>query len=268
MQRHSIRLFVLALALGMSVWPAGVMAGLNPVKGWVRGGAVNETRTAEPVAAPAKSADRFFKVLEPTISEPGSVQAYAIRVPGRRLTINSVTETTMRTLSPIQGLGEVRPLKPGEKPVPAREEILQALLKQKVVVEKFEGGSLLQMPVGGLINSFYGFRKLSPRSRTRMHSGIDIAARRGTPIRPAADGVVVSAGWRNGYGITITVDHGGGLQTVYAHCSQSLAVPGQRVTRRNIIGFVGNTGVTTGPHLHFEVISGGRTVNPMRFLTR
>ncbi len=104
-----------------------------------------------------------------------------------------------------------------------------------------------------------------------MHYGIDMAAPTGTPIRTVGAGVVTQAGWQYaGYGITVTVDHGGGWWTLYAHASKVLVRPGQQVAAGQVVAAVGSTGFSTGPHLHFSVLRGsfGRWTNPRPWLTQ
>ena len=96
-----------------------------------------------------------------------------------------------------------------------------------------------------------------------MHSGVDLAAPQGTPVQATADGVVTSAGWRGGYGILISLGHGSGVQTRYAHLSAIAVQPGTRVRAGQVIGYVGSTGNSTGPHLHYEVRVNGRAINPL-----
>jgi murein DD-endopeptidase MepM/ murein hydrolase activator NlpD len=96
----------------------------------------------------------------------------------------------------------------------------------------------------------------------RLHTGVDFAAPHGTPIRAAADGIVISASYLRGYGNTVILQHGGNMQTVYAHCSGFSVGAGQTVKRGQVIASVGSTGYSTGPHLHFEVRLNGRPVNP------
>jgi murein DD-endopeptidase MepM/ murein hydrolase activator NlpD len=100
----------------------------------------------------------------------------------------------------------------------------------------------------------------------RMHEGIDIWAPAGTPIQSAGDGTVLWAGPRNGYGIAVILDHGNGLGTVYAHQSAVAVAPGQRVGRGTTIGYVGQTGLAAGPHLHFEVRINGTAYDPLNFV--
>ena len=118
-------------------------------------------------------------------------------------------------------------------------------------------------PVDGRISSPFGQRTDPILGGTRMHPGIDIAASSGTPIKAAGDGVVVMAGSNGGYGNWTLIDHGGGLATGYAHQSRIGVRIGQHVSTGEIIGNVGSTGASTGPHLHWEVRVNGTPVDPM-----
>jgi septal ring factor EnvC (AmiA/AmiB activator) len=115
-------------------------------------------------------------------------------------------------------------------------------------------------PVSGPVTSGFGWRW------GRMHEGIDIGAPTGAPIRAAAAGTVIFAGWMSGYGQLVVVDHGGGVATAYAHMSTMAAGGGQSVAQGQVIGYVGCTGHCYGSHLHFEVRVGGAAVDPLRYL--
>lgn len=121
-------------------------------------------------------------------------------------------------------------------------------------------------PVQGRVSSPFGYR-IHPIFKVRkMHTGVDLSASFGTSIRAADSGVVIQAGWRGGYGKTVVVSHGSGLTTLYAHQSTILVSVGEAVSQGDVIGKVGSTGYSTGPHLHFEVRLNGNPVNPMGYL--
>lgn len=145
---------------------------------------------------------------------------------------------------------------------------VRSLMKQNGISDTqtdYSGGAMLK-PTNGRLSSPYGYR-IHPILKTKkFHSGVDLAAPNGTPIKAANDGVVISSGWIKGYGNTIMVDHGGGIVTLYAHASALLCGVGDKVTRGQTIAKVGSTGYSTGPHLHFEVRVNGKTVNPTGYI--
>jgi len=123
-------------------------------------------------------------------------------------------------------------------------------------------------PSYGTITSRFGWR-IHPIFGTReFHTGLDIANRYGTPVRAALGGIVRFAGWMAGYGRLVVVDHGGGLQTTYSHLSAMLVSLGERVLKGQILGQIGSTGWSTGPHLFFEVRRNGVPVDPIPLLLR
>ena len=125
-----------------------------------------------------------------------------------------------------------------------------------------EQSSRMTLPVHGRLTSGFGERFHPILGYRRFHDGLDLAARAGTPIVAAADGRVVSAGWHGGYGEQVEIAHAQGLETRYGHMSRIAARIGQVVRKGEVIGWVGSTGLSTGPHVHFEVMKGGRPVNP------
>jgi hypothetical protein len=123
------------------------------------------------------------------------------------------------------------------------------------------------LPTRGYVSSEYSRSRWHPiLNRPRPHEGMDVSAPRGTPIVAAAKGRVTYVGWRGDYGNLIEIDHGNGLVTRYAHASRTLVRRGQLVNRWDKIGEVGDTGLATGPHLHYEVLQNGRPVNPRQFI--
>jgi murein DD-endopeptidase MepM/ murein hydrolase activator NlpD len=118
-------------------------------------------------------------------------------------------------------------------------------------------------PVAGRITSYFGYRYHPILHFSRFHAGVDFGASWGSPIVAAADGQVVGAGWAGGYGRQVRIAHGGGVMTSYSHMSQIVAAPGSFVHAGQLIGYVGSSGLSTGPHLHYEVRKDGVAVNPL-----
>lgn len=123
------------------------------------------------------------------------------------------------------------------------------------------------MPTAGWLTSAFSSMREHPILHVaRPHEGIDVQAPMGAPIQAPAGGRVVKTGWESGYGNVIIIDHGYGLQTKFAHCSKIEARTGQVVKRSDVIAYVGNTGLATGPHLHYEVHVNGKPVDPLRYV--
>ena len=126
-----------------------------------------------------------------------------------------------------------------------------------------EDQSRMGLPLKGRMTSGFGNRFHPILGYERFHAGVDLAAASGTPIHAAADGRVLQAGWHGGYGQEVEIAHTGGLETRYGHMSRIAASIGEVVRKGQVIGWVGSTGLSTGPHVHFEVMKNGRPVNPM-----
>lgn len=121
-------------------------------------------------------------------------------------------------------------------------------------------------PVRGWVTSPFGNRTSPFSGILKFHEGLDIAAQTGTPVMAPADGVVVKAGFSTGYGNMVEISHGYGIKTVFAHNSRLNVKAGQRVKRGDIISYVGDSGSSTGPHLHYEVRLNGLPVNPVKYM--
>lgn len=147
-----------------------------------------------------------------------------------------------------------------------RDELVDSLAVERALLERTER---LQLPVTAAhrVSSRFGMRRHPVHGDVRMHTGLDLAAPIGTPVSAAAAGRVVAAGSRGGYGLTVDVDHGGGLLTRYAHLDRIEVARGDRLAAGQRLGTVGMTGTVTGPHLHLEVREHGRAVDPAEWLS-
>lgn len=130
-------------------------------------------------------------------------------------------------------------------------------------IADINGIKVATLPVTGTISSRYG---VSSKIRVSTHTGLDIAATTGTPIKVVADGTITFAAYSGSYGYLVKVDHGNGVETWYGHTSKMLVKEGQAVKAGDTIALVGSTGNSTGPHLHFEVRINGEHVNPQKYL--
>ena len=129
-----------------------------------------------------------------------------------------------------------------------------------------QGTGQLAAPVVAPITSDFGWRIHPIYGTRRLHAGTDFGVDEGTPVHAADGGVVVEAGWVSGYGYTVIIDHGNGMSTLYAHNSDVAVSPGQTVSKGQVVSYSGNTGGSTGPHLHFEVRINGEPRDPMGYL--
>ena len=147
-------------------------------------------------------------------------------------------------------------------------DAIAALLRARQRAQKVapSGKGVLAVPVAGSVTSGFGSRLHPLFETTRMHNGVDFSAPTGTPVKAADAGTVAVAGSRGGYGITVIIDHDNGLATLYGHLSRLAVGEGAKVARGAVVGYVGSTGYSTGPHLHFEVRVNGTPVDPMRYL--
>jgi murein DD-endopeptidase MepM/ murein hydrolase activator NlpD len=144
-----------------------------------------------------------------------------------------------------------------------RRQSLEELKNWVAVVRSRFAQTPSTWPIYGRITSFFGYRAY-PWHGT--HTGVDISAHYGSPVRATANGIVSFVGWRQGYGKTVEIDHGFGVSTLYGHNSAFAVQTGQRISRGQVVSYVGMTGWTTGPHVHYEVRRGERPVNPMAYL--
>lgn len=213
--------------------------------------------------------DRIFRQLEEAVTVSLEPLDKMFRAAG--LPADSIIETVRRGYS-----GQGGPLSPisfstkGEAPDPDSLRAngildrLDTLNLYRIAVEK----TPFAIPVRSAFRytSSYGMRNDPKNGSRRMHEGTDFAASYGTPIYATADGVVIHAGWLAGYGRLVKIRHEFGIETRYAHLSQIRVKEGERVSRGDRIGDMGNSGRSTGTHLHYEVRIGGEPVNPMTYI--
>jgi murein DD-endopeptidase MepM/ murein hydrolase activator NlpD len=148
-----------------------------------------------------------------------------------------------------------------------REQSLSAIKETIQQQNAREAATPTIWPASGTVTSRFGWRS-SPFGSWQgdWHPGIDIANNYGTPIVATADGVVIFSGWYSGYGNMVQIDHGYGLETAYGHCAQTLVNVGTVVKKGDLIAYMGSTGYSTGPHVHYEVRINGTAVNPANYL--
>ena len=182
--------------------------------------------------------------------------------------ISGELEATNQKLAELQAAAEEAARKQKEKEAAAAAAKKNSGSKGSAGVSVVSGNGTFTHPCPGYsrISSTFGYRNAPLAGASTNHKGIDFAASTGTPIYAAAAGTVTSAGYSGKAGNLIIINHGNGLLTYYMHCNTIFVSAGQKVSKGQNIGQVGTTGNSTGPHLHFQVMSGGTPVNPMNYL--
>jgi len=221
-------------------------------------------RSARAAGVPARAIEAYLRVLSSQISVPGDIGSsdrFDIIIEHRRAATgeSEIGQILYAGLDRASG----RDLQMMQWTSEGRAQWFEAS-----GVGRQRGG--IQQPVPGRITSNYGLRMHPILGYARMHRGLDFRATSGTPILAAMDGTVARAGWAGGYGRQVRLNHSGGLSTSYSHMSRFAVSPGARVRQGQVIGYVGSTGLSTGPHLHYEMYRGGQTINPrsVRFTER
>jgi len=175
----------------------------------------------------------------------------------------SLWEIAQRYKVPLNDIVEVNNIADPSRIQPKTKLIIPGatrVLRSDALVVNGQLQKAFDWPVSGRISSKYGQRW------GRMHNGLDIAVNTGTPVKAAADGKVTFAGWNGNYGILVVIDHGNGVETRYAHNSRVNVKVGQQVSRGQVVAYSGNTGNSTGPHVHFEIRYRNNPVNPELYL--
>jgi len=236
----------------------------------------NQQRTIDAVLVLEEETAELVVELEDAIGEANSATDAIVEVENEfeRLRLEQLQllqEKDARRLAEAEQISAIRENKSeyarelGSFSDPSRE--IEDILLEATGGESYDGGEMLAPLDPLIIGSVFGPRLHPVLGYVRQHDGLDMSAPSGAPIVAAASGVVVVASGQGGYGNTVVVDHGGNLATLYAHQSQVAVDVGQIVERGDVLGFVGSTGLSTGPHLHWEVRRNGAPVDPMPYLT-
>lgn len=254
---------LLAATLGATAQERDIMAGT----------AEAARKEAREIAAAKRAMERrndeIFTKLEEAVAVSMEPLDRMFRAAG--LKPDEVLKTVRRGYSGQGGPLGVMGISGKNSPLSAEEARAGAILNgfDRMALYRLAAARMpFAVPVKGgfRFTSPYGYRK-DPKGRgTRMHAGTDFAAPRGTPIHSTGDGVVLKAGWQGGYGKTVTIRHSYGITTLYAHLSEIRVKEGQTISRGDRIGDMGNTGRSTGNHLHYEVRVDGKPVNPMIYI--
>jgi len=223
----------------------------------------SDVKLVEGIKADRKQLAEDKKRLDAQAAEQRALQASLEAETGRyRADVERKRELLREVRESREDLEEaLDELEESSRAIEARIRALQRTPRGRARLQRGWSGSFIK-PADGPITSGFGMRYHPILRRNRIHNGVDIGAGYGSPIRAAADGEVILAGYMRGYGNTVIVDHGGGVSTLYGHCSDLLVGEGQTVRQGQTIARVGSTGLATGPHLHFEVRRNGTPVNP------
>ena len=166
-----------------------------------------------------------------------------------------------------------RALEAAETQLTQDSKSLSVLIQQRIALRSYDRGNAfvpgtgqMILPTNGSVTSPFGWRTHPVLGTSRFHGGLDLGAEEGTPIIAADSGTVIVSEWYGGYGNAVIIDHGNDITTLYGHCSQLYVSEGQSVKKGQLIAAVGSTGLSTGPHLHFEVRIKGEPTDPVAYL--
>jgi murein DD-endopeptidase MepM/ murein hydrolase activator NlpD len=220
-----------------------------------------EERQRQEVEARQAETEELLAGLE---SQRSELEQYKAEVDSRRNEVAAELESASALLARVnQDIAEY------EGEVSALEKESDQIAAELAAKQSSGGDSpgLIGWPVNASVGSGFGYRVHPIFGTRKLHTGLDLNAGAGTAIMAAESGTVIMARTWGGYGRAVVIDHGGGLSTLYAHQSSILVSEGQRVSRGDVIGYVGCTGYCTGPHLHFETREWGTPVDPMKYLS-
>lgn len=214
-------------------------------------------RSARAAGVPAKAVEAFLRSVASRmpVSRIGADQTFDVIVEQARAATGEV-QLGKLLYAGLSGDGSKLQL------VRFQQDGKESWFDARGVGDRKSSGAL--MPVAGRLTSGFGVRRHPVLGIARMHKGLDIAAPSGAPIRAPMDGVVQMAGWAGGYGKFVKLRHAGNMATGFGHMSRIAVRNGERVSRGDVIGYVGSTGMSTGPHLHYELWKNGVPTNPGR----
>jgi murein DD-endopeptidase MepM/ murein hydrolase activator NlpD len=215
-----------------------------------------------------KEIQKEYKILK-TERKKLANQTFKIRnlkteINSKKTTLAQKKKEKNRYLSLIRR--EIQKFEKENKELLRTSQEISSLIQRKGQKQKFLGTGSFLRPCRGWISSKFGYRRHPIFKKLKFHTGIDIAAPRGYKISAADSGKVIFAGRWGGYGKATIIDHGNNFTTVYAHQSRILVKKGQQVKKGQLIGYIGSTGYSTGPHLHFEIRKNGRPQNPLSYI--
>ena len=231
-----------------------------------------EEKTPAPKVAAAEPAKTENTRISPVTEEKNTVEEAKTTAPAisekTTTAFNDDISNILRSSRGIKNISQERA--PSVKAAPASTEATSASTSKDPLADIIKSAKkkrrVFKWPVRGEVSSKFGMRIHPVYGETAFHTGIDIAAYRGRSVTPAMGGKVVFAGWMGGYGRMIEVRHPKGYTTKYAHLSKIRVKQGQDVTSSTVIGNVGDTGTSTGYHLHFEVRKSNKPLNPLAFI--
>lgn len=220
-----------------------------------------EEQHQEAVEVRQAETEQLLVALE---AKRGDLEQYRAEVEVRRQEVTAELEIAAALLARVN-----RDIVEYEGEISALEKESDQIAAELAAKQSSGGESpgIIGWPINASVGSGFGYRVHPIFGTRKLHTGIDLSAGAGTPIKAAEAGTVIMARTWGGYGRAVVIDHGGGLSTLYAHQSSMLVSEGQRVERGAVIGYVGCTGYCTGPHLHFETREWGTPVDPMKYLS-
>jgi murein DD-endopeptidase MepM/ murein hydrolase activator NlpD len=224
----------------------------------------SDTRLISEIKADAAAIERDKQLQARTVER---ISALQVRLEGERNRISSLADEKRNQLEAIEHSKDLceQALDELEAKSQEIEEQIRRIQSMPGSTSRYAGvyrGGLM-LPVHGRLSSPFGYRRHPITGVYKLHTGQDLACPIGTPVHAAGDGRVILAGWNGPYGYAVVIDHGGGVSTLYGHCSRLLVGVGENVKCGDVIAKSGSTGYSTGPHVHFEKRINGKPVNPL-----